>query len=77
MSDFVGIIEQLAGFIQNERVTAYNEGMDAALASIKDFMRAELSLDPAPNAAVPDLLFEIKEHYDELVGCPADERGGA
>lgn len=68
MSDFVGIIEQLTSFIQNERVKAYNKGMDVALASIKDFMRAELKIDPNPDTAVPDLLYEIKEHYDALVG---------
>lgn len=64
MTDFVEIVGQLTNFIQNERTTAYNEGMDAALASIKDFMRAELKTDPNPDAAVPDLLYEIKAHYD-------------
>lgn len=64
MTDFVQIIEQLTGFIQNERTASFNEGLDTALASIKDFMRAELKIDPSPDAAVPDLLYEIKSHYD-------------
>lgn len=63
MTDFVEIIEKLTGFIQNERVAAYNEGMDVALRAVKDFMRSELRLDPSPADNVPDLLFEIKEHF--------------
>jgi hypothetical protein len=62
--DFVGIMLGLSNFIENERTSSYNEGMDVALASIKDFMRSELKIDPTPNTAVPDLLYEIKEHFD-------------
>ena len=73
MSDFVEIIEKLAGFIQNERVAAHNEGLDLAIRSIKDFMRAELRIDPSSADNVPDLLFEIKEHYDGVVGCQREQ----
>ncbi len=67
MTDFVQLVDQLTSFIQNERTASFNAGMDTALASIKDFMRAELKIDPNPDAAVPDLLYEIKEHYDAAV----------
>lgn len=72
MSDFVDIIEKLTGFIQNERVAAYNEGMEVALKAVRDFIRAELRIDPSSSGSVPDLLYEIKEHYDALTIPPSD-----
>ena len=66
MSDnFVDIVHSLSNFIQNERTASFNEGLDTAIRSIKDFMRAELRMDPNPDADVPDLLFEIKAHFDK------------
>jgi hypothetical protein len=59
--DFVDLMLQLTNYIQNERTASFNEGLDTARASIKDFMRAELKLDPLPDATVPDMLFDMLE----------------
>jgi hypothetical protein len=72
-NDFVGIILDLSNFIQNERTAAFNEGLDTALASIRDFMRIELKIvDLNEDAAVPDLLYEIKDYYGKNASASAD-----
>ncbi len=67
MTDFVEVVDTITTFVQNERTASFNEGLDVALRAIKDFMRAELRIDPSPADNVPDLLFEIKEHFDRLI----------
>lgn len=66
MSDFVTIVEQLAGFIQNERTSSYNEGVDMILGNVREWMRLE-GIAPK-GACLPDLLDEIAEHLRGDVG---------
>jgi hypothetical protein len=54
-NDFVSIVEGLTGFIQNERVAAYNEAVDTCLADIKNWIR-EQNIDPGTHDNIPDLL---------------------
>jgi hypothetical protein len=67
MIDFVEIVEKLTGFIQNERVAAYNEGVDEMINAIRGWMFFEgvrlTSAENIHNESVPDMLNEIKEHY--------------
>lgn len=72
MSDFVEVVGALANYVQNERVAAHNEGVDEMLDAIRSWMLVEgvrltHSLSK-PNESVPDLLYEIKEHFQ----CPQD-----
>jgi hypothetical protein len=67
MTDFVDIIGGLTNFVQNERVSAHNEGVDEMLDAIRSWMLFEgvriTGAEAAPNESVPELLNEIKEHF--------------
>jgi hypothetical protein len=64
MNDFVKIMEDLTGFIANEQVASYNEGVDDMLKAIRDWMLLEgiriASSENVPGESVPELLNEIK-----------------
>jgi hypothetical protein len=77
--DFVGIVGALVNFVQNERVAAYNDGVDMTLANIKDWMTGHGY--KATMNTVPDLLDELRSQMeaDRLDGIElptaADVRG--
>lgn len=60
MGDLVDILGRLTNFIQNERVRAYNEGVDMMLNNVREWMRLNGCAPKGDN--LPDLLDEIAAH---------------
>lgn len=60
--DFVSIVGKLTNFIENERLAAWNEGMDEGLGFIRQWMIAR-GIKPDGNN-VPDLLDQIELKFD-------------
>lgn len=72
--DFVSIINDLSNFVQNERTSSYNEGVDMILEKAKTWM-ASRDID-APRGAglgICDLLNAISDHYSARVGGARDD----
>ena len=64
--DFVGIVHDLSNFIQNERTSSYNEGVNMMLANVREWMRLQ---GITPNAKdLPELLDEIAAYLASPVG---------
>jgi hypothetical protein len=67
MSDFVVIMHDLSNFIQNERTSSYNEGVDMMLANVREWMRLQ-GITPKAKTDLPELLDEIAAHVRDAVG---------
>ena len=73
MNDFVAIVEQLTDFIQDERISSHNEGVDMVLGDVREWMRLE-GITPK-GEDLPDLLDDIAEHIRASVAiCHQAER---
>lgn len=67
--DFLDLISQITNYIQNERVSSFNEGADEATKSVRDWMVLEgvrmFTCPGSEHESIPDLLNEIKDHFAE------------
>ena len=59
-TDFVGIMGDLAKFVQQERSAAYEEAEKQMIRHLKDWIR-EQKMDPCTADNVPDLLDDFME----------------
>jgi len=64
-NDFVGIMGDLANFVQNERVAAYNEAVDEMLTHVKNWVR-EQKIDPTGDN-IPDILNDFLDQQSRNV----------
>lgn len=62
-NDFVDIVGQLTSFVQNERVAAYNEGMEAMIGEVRSWIKLQGHKPNGDN--IPDLL----EDYAQKVAA--------
>ncbi len=60
MSDFLSIMGDLTNYVQNERTSSYNEGVDMILGNVREWMHLE-GIKPK-GEHLPDLLNEIAAH---------------
>jgi hypothetical protein len=61
--DFVGVLEGVTNYIQNERIASYNEGAADMIDAIKKWMNIH---GPAPlHDTVPELLDQIVAARDK------------
>lgn len=71
MTDFVHVVEQLAGFIQNERTASYNEGVDMILDNARTWMATRgISAAAGEHIGICDLLNQIEDRYHRAVSSP-------
>jgi hypothetical protein len=64
MSDFVEIGASLLNWIQNERVSSYNEGVDMILSNARTWMAAHnITAPTGEHIGICDLLNAISDHH--------------
>lgn len=60
-TEFLDLLGELVSYVQNERVRAYNEGVDETLDAIRRWARLNVPLGDIRGDNVPDLLGAIKK----------------
>jgi len=66
--DFIDVVNSLTNFVQNDRISSYNEGLDDAIDGICGWMLLEgiwqENRAVGPNEGITELLNQIKEHFE-------------